>query len=837
MSDPAFTRIAFDVIRGPAAVKAAAYNLSNKLGEFDYSRKAADYVAGAVLLPPSAHERFADRETLWTELQAAERQQATGQPARQVLISIPRGVPQHLYLDLARAIAAPWVAAGMAAQLDIHAPIGSDGERQPHVHVMLSMRRLADNPAKTKARQWNNLYREDQGKAERARIADRANGFFCTHGLDITLDARSLADRGIDRPPEPIAPARDWQRWLREGAQPNAQPITVQSVMEHRIARKEWQTATAIAEEAETEAAAREKQNKRENARRLETGLNPQAPPGNNQQNFSRPAQTRSAAAADTREEATMARKPLQNRRSSPKTEPWMRHGGGFVGLSPRLQASAHNSYTEWAKAKPHLAAKVNLDHYVSYVQDKHAEEPDVEHDDREDDANSLSPANANQLNSIAPSSSASGDERRRTHLQAVLAERYKAPEALAQWCQRIEVDQGGGRAVLHGEGGRLIDGGDSIGFEGTTCSPELAAATVAMCRSHGWSSLRLSGTQRYKNAIASAAALAEPPIQTDHTLSKHAAEEVQDALRQRAAQAVPGLPDLAGFKPEQAAAFQIDRERSLTQAVLAAEPQGIRDPRAIASPQIAELVSRRDQAREDADEITAAANAHRLAHPWSARLLDGAVRRRQAALASEAERQAAEARRLERGHDSAVRRVEKASNKQALENTRQHEDFWWSPESRKARIKLGQLDALQAAVAAGNPAVVEPLAAGNWKQAQVALKTVREGQEAARLAALTPAQQRDAALRRLAENEHAAGADQKKMAEARVLTAAAVAGDPATIAAAARGDIARAMKAAEVFRKREAVEEAERRRERDRLLDAQQRLDAAQDAGYTGPT
>ena len=358
----------------------------------------------------------------------------------------------------------------------------------------------------------------------------------------------------------------------------------------------------------------------------------------------------------------------------------------------------------------------------------------------------------------------------------------------------------------------------------------------MSAAHAHSWHSLTLKGNGAYKDAVASAAALHEPPLSTDHPLSPEAAAKVAEQLRQRAIKAVPELPDLVGQPPKGAALTRIDRERALTEAVLAGEPKGVRDPRAISSPRVAELVSRRNQAKEDAEESTSAADAHRAAHTWSARLLDSSVRRRQAALDTEAARQDAEARSLDRGHEKAIKRLEKSAKQQALQNTRAHEDWTWSPEVRKAKAKLMQLDTLQAAVAAGNPTIINAAAAGDWAAAREASRASQAAEGAARLASMTPEQQRDAALRRLDENEQATGSDTKRLAEARALTAAAIAGDPDVLAAAAGGDIAGAARAAEIFRTRQATEEAERRRERDRILDIQMRREADRDAGLTGP-
>ena len=327
--------------------------------------------------------------------------------------------------------------------------------------MMLTLREMtSEGLSKTKNREWNRLFREDDAKKMRAEVDRRMNTFFAAVGLEVRVDNRSREAQGLPRnlPHEPLAPRQDWQQFLREGARPEAAPITVRRLFEHRAARVGWERATAVAVAAEEEAATMEKQIaeiRLENARRIEAAVRTEAPlPRNNQQNSGRPVRNKIALDGTTAGESNMARKPTLLRKPSSTIEPWMRHGGGLSGLSPRLQASARTSYEEWSKAKPKLAARFDIENYVLYVQDKHAEERgNYQKDEHEEDTNSLAPA-THQPNAIAPTSVATADERRRTHLQSVLAERYKIPAALETWCRRIEVDQDGKRAVLHGQGG-----------------------------------------------------------------------------------------------------------------------------------------------------------------------------------------------------------------------------------------------------------------------------------------------------------------------------------------------------------------------------------------------
>ncbi len=61
--------------------------------------------------------------------------------AREVEFSIPRELSQAEGIRLARDfVREQFVARGMVADLNVHWPIGEDGEAKPHAHVMLATR-------------------------------------------------------------------------------------------------------------------------------------------------------------------------------------------------------------------------------------------------------------------------------------------------------------------------------------------------------------------------------------------------------------------------------------------------------------------------------------------------------------------------------------------------------------------------------------------------------------------------------------------------------------------------------------------------------------------------
>jgi MobA/MobL family/Large polyvalent protein-associated domain 7 len=824
MAPVAFSRVSFAVVSrstGGDAVKAAAYNLSGRLQHagrrYDFRHKAAEHFGGTVLLPPGAPPELRDPGALWRTAEAAERRH-DAQTARQILLSIPRDVPPEMRLAFAEAVAAPWVADGAACQIDVHCPQAADSLAQPHAHIMITMRRVSDSGfTQQKAREWNQAFREDGGRAERRRIEERANAWLAARGIAARMDMRSLADRGDDRPPEPSAPRKDWQRWQREGAVPDQAPETVRHVLQHRRQRAALADAEAAAQAAETEATSI-------TAQIAAIPIEQAAPVAADSGRATR------AITPPTTEAPTMATKPRPSpsgrrapaRRPAQKqhaAEPWMRWSGGLDALPDHMQQAARASYGRWSEQNPAAARRHDVADYVGYVQDRHAETETVDDEAAQDAAEIEAEGAQPPPNGIAPTSTTAGDHRRRALLAALLAEHYPSPPPdLAALVHRIDRDRAAKMATLHlRDGARIVDRGDRLEHLGQI-TPEAASATAAAAAAHGWNNVRLTGSMAYKDEVGIACVLRQPPVQTDHVLSREAAERVASALRQRAAQAVRPLDPAtlratAAADPAAAATTFLSHVEARARAALAGRPSGSTDPAEIARPRIAELISSREQAREDAREAVQAAARHRTTHPWTSRLLDPAARRRQAALDDEAARLDRAARRLDRGHERAVRRIEKAARQQAIATAAALEDWRWTKPVRTAEAQLEVVARIRTAITAGDSATFTHAARGNLGYAAEAA----QAHASARQAAATPPQDpRSAAITALHAAEAAVAHDPAALSRARQATKAALSGNQETITATVRGDTSAAQTAAEQWKRQQEQEERQRRATRE---------------------
>ena len=195
---------------GRSAVAAAAYRSASELLDerldrtHDYTAKAG-VVHSEIMLPEGAPERWLDRATLWNEVEAKERQH-NSQLARDVEISLPWELGRAEAVALAQDfVREQFVSRGMVADLNVHWGVGSDGEPQPHAHVMLTMRRVEGSGFGPKERAWND---RTLLSGWRERWAEVANQRLAELGHDVRIDHRSYAEQGIPLEPQhKIGPA------------------------------------------------------------------------------------------------------------------------------------------------------------------------------------------------------------------------------------------------------------------------------------------------------------------------------------------------------------------------------------------------------------------------------------------------------------------------------------------------------------------------------------------------------------------------------------------------------------------------------------------------------
>jgi Ti-type conjugative transfer relaxase TraA len=203
---------------GRSAIASAAYRAAERLHDdkldrdHDYTEKAG-VVHREIMLPEGAPPSWADRGTLWNEVEAAEKRK-DAQLARDIEISLPRELGKAEAIRLAQDfVREQFVDRGMVADLNVHWTQARDGGEQPHAHVMLTMRDVVpgrdgheeEGAFGKKVVAWND--RALLGEW-RERWAELANARLLELGHDIRIDHRSYAEQGIDLEPQhKIGPA------------------------------------------------------------------------------------------------------------------------------------------------------------------------------------------------------------------------------------------------------------------------------------------------------------------------------------------------------------------------------------------------------------------------------------------------------------------------------------------------------------------------------------------------------------------------------------------------------------------------------------------------------
>jgi len=207
--------------QGASAVAGAAYRAGLDVTDLrtgerhDYTRKSG-VVASGILAPADAPDWVQDPAQLWNAAEAAETRK-NSVVAREFLVSLPHELTDEQRADLARDLTAHLVDRfGFAAMFAIHAPDKRADERNHHVHILATTRRMEPTGLGAKTRELDD---RKTGAVEevRAKVASTINRHLKRAGLSARVDHRSLLDRQmaavtvgdfataaeLDRQPEP----------------------------------------------------------------------------------------------------------------------------------------------------------------------------------------------------------------------------------------------------------------------------------------------------------------------------------------------------------------------------------------------------------------------------------------------------------------------------------------------------------------------------------------------------------------------------------------------------------------------------------------------------------
>jgi MobA/MobL family len=209
---------------GRRATAAAAYRAGERVRD-ERSGKVYNYVrrkdvAHSEIFLPSHLSGAADawarnREKLWNTAERAEKR-ANSRVAREYQVSLPHELSTAQQVALARALSLELAERyNVAVDLTVHLPRPDGDPRNFHAHLLTTTREVLPKGlgAKTGLDMSNDARRRrdlptsrDEFYTLRERWATLANEALREANLDVRVDHRSLAARGIEREPRPMIP-------------------------------------------------------------------------------------------------------------------------------------------------------------------------------------------------------------------------------------------------------------------------------------------------------------------------------------------------------------------------------------------------------------------------------------------------------------------------------------------------------------------------------------------------------------------------------------------------------------------------------------------------------
>ena len=218
--------------KGASVIAKAAYNARDKLQDeyygkvHDYSKK-DDLVFSKIFLSEHIPKEFSNREYLWNEVEKIEKSK-NSQLARNLLFELPRELNEEDRIKLiSEFIEENFTSKGMIADCNIHNPMASDHEEQPHAHILLTLREmdsegkwkpkcrkeyiLDENGEKIKLKSGNYKSRKvnlndwnepDKAKEWRENFSKKANEYLARNNIAKRIDPRTFEEQGREELPQ-----------------------------------------------------------------------------------------------------------------------------------------------------------------------------------------------------------------------------------------------------------------------------------------------------------------------------------------------------------------------------------------------------------------------------------------------------------------------------------------------------------------------------------------------------------------------------------------------------------------------------------------------------------
>ena len=199
--------------------------------QHDYSNRGG-VLHTEIMTPDGAPSWAGNRGSLWNAVQSAEKRE-DAQLAREVQLSLPRELDLEQQKKLVREFAREnFVKHGMCCDIAIHESEASDGGKNPHAHILLTMRDISQRGfTDNKNRQWN---KKASLKNWRKSWADMQNEHLAMVGSIERVDHQSYEARGIEQIPQVHMGKEAWNL-EKKGTQTKLGDINREIGMKNRL--------------------------------------------------------------------------------------------------------------------------------------------------------------------------------------------------------------------------------------------------------------------------------------------------------------------------------------------------------------------------------------------------------------------------------------------------------------------------------------------------------------------------------------------------------------------------------------------------------------------------
>lgn len=197
--------------RSGSVVASAAYRAGEKLTD-NQQRKTHDYTQkhnvlhAEIITPQNAPEWMKDRQKLWNAVEAGEKRK-DAQLAKEVVLVLPRNLDTEQQIKAVRSFINDNITSrNLVADFAIHSPDASDGGKNPHAHVMFTLRPVEGDGFGKKLTGYKNGGLDSREVLQELRFGyqDALNLASKEADSEIIFDLRSLKEKGVlDRLPQP----------------------------------------------------------------------------------------------------------------------------------------------------------------------------------------------------------------------------------------------------------------------------------------------------------------------------------------------------------------------------------------------------------------------------------------------------------------------------------------------------------------------------------------------------------------------------------------------------------------------------------------------------------